>query len=851
MRDKVSPLLLAGLVAGLLTVSPAAGFSAEASAEWPAWRGDGSGASHSGAEMVDSLDQAKLAWQSEEVGLSACMYPGGRPGTGWCDPVIAGGRVFVYWFRRAGPDLVDLHWLPASRGWASLTDPPDSPEAFTRGGGHRCALPAREMADIQRHVRADDIVTCLDDRTGKKLWERVFAARGINHVRVYSPLCVPCAKDGRLYVLGSAGRLYALDAPTGKTIWESDIGLNAEVLDQMMEVAARSRHRAYDSGWLNTSVVCADGVVAVGEGARFLGGRGNSVGMVALDAATGRRLWTTPDCLDRFGSPSVWRHDGKEYLLAAGQRMVLVEPKTGKVLWAIGGPEDSITDGCALAVSGDYVVVAKNIAKTVGAKPLPSWRGPSCYRVSLTGVERVWALPMVEGISLIAPAIYGRHAYVCVKGGVACVELETGKVVGAPLAGFSSAYAGYAMGDGLIFRLGLKAAKVFPQMKELQGTLPGKPDFGEIHAPATANGRVYWRGQRSVWCYDFRKNPPPASTTPLPAARDLSGIKADPSGLAQAVEREPWPTRAAAADLLRALGEKGKPASVVLQKLLLAAIAARDWGDTDLLLDTLLAIEPAATRPAAAELAKLLEAGDELTVRLGFHGLRLMGPQAAEAAPALVKHLDAGKPELAVLAARALGRIGPGASTAVPALLKCLESQDLELTCQAAKALCHLAPSDPAARGAAMEAALTHPWFVLSNRGGATCPRRNSYKTVALSLLGKEAIPQFLERARAVIAMGQKPYKKGTPAPRVDYVSICYLADAAFAIDPKSAADFLPLLGNIPRTNPPKVDGGMLKMTEMDLKGTLDQRDPLGHVKSREQAGQGKKAGPPEKKDEE
>jgi hypothetical protein len=97
-------------------------------------------------------------------------------------------------------------------------------------------------------------------------------------------------------------------------------------------------------------------------------------------------------------------------------------------------------------------------------------------------------------------------------------------------------------------------------MKVMEGALPGKPDFGEIHAPATANGRVYWRGKRSVWCYDFRKDPPAPSTASLPAARDLNAIKEDPQQLAAIIEKEDWPTRAAAADLLRGLGEKGKPA---------------------------------------------------------------------------------------------------------------------------------------------------------------------------------------------------------------------------------------------------------------------------------------------------
>ena len=101
-------------------------------------------------------------------------------------------------------------------------------------------------------------------------------------------------------------------------------------------------------------------------------------------------------------------------------------------------------------------------------------RGPSCWRISPTGAEMVWSLPIEDcgGICAIAPAIDGDHAYVPVKGGVACVELATGKRVGF-VAGFSGAYAGYAMGDGLLFKVGrpFQAAKAFPEMKLLEGKL--------------------------------------------------------------------------------------------------------------------------------------------------------------------------------------------------------------------------------------------------------------------------------------------------------------------------------------------------------------------------------------------
>jgi hypothetical protein len=272
-------------------------------------------------------------------------------------------------------------------------------------------------------------------------------------------------------------------------------------------------------------------------------------------------------------------------------------------------------------------------------------------------------------------------------------------------------------------------------------------------------------------------------------------------------------------------------------KLLLAAVAAKDWGDVDLLLDALLAIDRAAAKPAAPELAKLLEAKDELTVRLGCHALSLMGAEAVGAVPALGKLLEPDQPESAALAARALGRIGPGANAAIPALLKCLEAKDQQLKYESAKALCHLAPAEPAARAATIEALLAHPWFIAATDGNGVPPRLKSYRAVALSLLGKDAGPALLERAKKAADAGE-------------YANVCDLASAAYILDPKSAPDYLPVLAEAPKkkagVKKPLAGGSngqALKLTELDLKGTINLRDPRGLGVAKAQTAPKKAAG--------
>ena len=154
-----------------------------------------------------------------------------------------------------------------------------------------------------------------------------------------------------------------------------------------------------------------------------------------------------------------------------------------------------------------------------------------------------------------------------------------------------------------------------------------------------------------------------------------------------------------------------------------------------------------------------------------------------------------------------------------------MKADDPNLGFQAARALCRLAPTDAAARAATIEAVMAHPWF--ARLGGSTSARRHSYRAVALSLLGKDAIPQLRERANAVIEAGSK-VAKGSRGP--DYTGICEVAAAAFVIDPASASEFLPILAKIPNRNPPVVDRTLRSLTTKDLEGKLDQRDPLGRA---------------------
>ena len=86
----------------------------------------------------------------------------------------------------------------------------------------------------------------------------------------------PIVVDGVVYLSGSLSRVFALDAASGEMLWQFDPEIRLDI----------SHGNAYGSR-MNRGVAVWEGRVFVGTGVCTL---------IALDAATGTRLWESPVC---------------------------------------------------------------------------------------------------------------------------------------------------------------------------------------------------------------------------------------------------------------------------------------------------------------------------------------------------------------------------------------------------------------------------------------------------------------------------------------------------------------------------------------------------------------------------
>lgn len=362
---------------------------------WPTMQGPRGNfrAPRTGAELVDDLSKARLVWESDTRDFGRAKHttgsfkgktpqdraqkirdilgpePKNTPG-GWAAPIVAEGKVFATTFKPAGK-LYDV-----------LVHPANEQEK-------------RNPTTAQGHLEADDLLIALDAKTGKTLWRAAEPGGFVWGVGKRMGFQVaPVHHGGRVFSMGTTGRVFAYRASDGSKLWET------EPVERMVEEKQKHLARSYvlqasaNYGWLQ-SLVFAGGALVVPRQDTLVG----------LDPADGKLKWELPKVISRWNTPTVWRHEKKDYLLCAtggkpGEaKLNLVDPAAGKVLWTLDGLHSTQFN---LAPSDKHVLV--NVGSKIpkenpnGSAPKnPDGTAPfgrlGAYKLSPEGAEHAWTLP--------------------------------------------------------------------------------------------------------------------------------------------------------------------------------------------------------------------------------------------------------------------------------------------------------------------------------------------------------------------------------------------------------------------------------------------------------------------------
>jgi outer membrane protein assembly factor BamB len=440
-------------------------------ADWPCWRGpngDGS-APDPGFKLVDDLSKSRLVWKSEDpIPSNAERIDSWR--AGYSSPVVAGGRVFLFYYR------------PHGRTGFEFTEE------------DKAAKKNRNPTNVWQ---ADDIIHCFDVATGKTLWKHVDERGLIGAHGKQGGHYTACAAGGRVCVVGTTGRLYCLDAATGKPVWENYLKDAYKDAFERSKAAGKSVfERAGFGGEGFNQVPCAvDGVVAVVSGSAL-----------GFEAATGKKLWSVPVRGGGGGrgestTPVVWAHNPTQYFVVAN---TCIEPKTGKVLWQI---PDAITTSAPCVTENYYICSA--LAAPKGQKEPAA--GSTCFRITPQGFEKMWSMPPGRSPTLgCTDVICGPHFVQQAERDIFVIEIATGKQIATIDNGFRKFGYSPLSCQGMVFggmytlthfRIGPKEFCEVKVPKEMS-------DWANSCSPAMADGRLYYRTNKNLVCYDLRGGNP-------------------------------------------------------------------------------------------------------------------------------------------------------------------------------------------------------------------------------------------------------------------------------------------------------------------------------------------------------
>jgi outer membrane protein assembly factor BamB len=220
------------------------------------------------------------------------------------------------------------NFMPAATGLAASWPAGGPKKLWSRplGEGHSAILaeggriytmyrPLSLLSTVRRSQ--EETVAALDAATGKTIWEFTYPSPtdGLDFSQGAGPHSTPLIAGSRIYATTTRKELFALDKATGKRLWSHDF---------MKEYGSGPPGRGYAC-----SPLLHNGMVIVS-----IGGLGQ--GMGAFDQHTGALVWKAGDFDVSPASPIVIDVDGQPQLIAfAGDRIAGIDPMSGRVFWHV------------------------------------------------------------------------------------------------------------------------------------------------------------------------------------------------------------------------------------------------------------------------------------------------------------------------------------------------------------------------------------------------------------------------------------------------------------------------------------------------------------------------------------
>jgi len=211
------------------------------------------------------------------------------------------------------------------------------PIAWSReiGIGFSSIAIADERLFTMGHVEGEEIVWCLNARTGDELWTHRYPCELNDNLHEGGPGSTPTIDQDRVYTLGKEGQLYCLQRESGEVLWN---------------VMLKSDLKVPNPEWGFSS-----SPVIVGNQVIIEGGR-----VVSYDKITGQKNWETKPHEAGYGSAALFRGDTENPMVAtldcAGLR--ITELMTGEPVAFKSWPSPFRTNATTPIIQGNLIFIS-------------------------------------------------------------------------------------------------------------------------------------------------------------------------------------------------------------------------------------------------------------------------------------------------------------------------------------------------------------------------------------------------------------------------------------------------------------------------------------------------------------
>ncbi len=277
------------------------------------------------------------------------------------------------------------------------------------GEGYSAIAVERGMLFTMYRKGDNEVVIALDAATGKTVWEYGYAAPFSPQYDMSNgpgPHATPLVTDTQVFSSGATGKLNCLEKKSGKLLWSHDL---------LSEFHGTLRVNGYSC----SPIAYKDKIVMM------VGGPSSS--LVGFNRKDGSVVWKKHDFKNSTSSPIIITVDGQDQLVAFMYgEIVAVDPNNGDLLWSHAHPVDFGLN-TSTPVWGSDNLLFMSSAYGGGSRVLRLSRA-----ADKTNVEEVWASPLMRvhfsNAIRVGDVVYGSSGDFG-PAPFTAVDVKTGKVL--------------------------------------------------------------------------------------------------------------------------------------------------------------------------------------------------------------------------------------------------------------------------------------------------------------------------------------------------------------------------------------------------------------------------------------